>query len=81
VRIPTTFVNLLDWTPMMASISRVSVTDCSQFDDSVSVLFGATVSHECRTTDHESKWVISDDLQVGPLGAARQRPKGGEVLG
>jgi hypothetical protein len=37
--------------------------------------------HECRTTDNESKWVIIDDLQAGPLGAARQRPKGGEVLG
>ena len=43
--------------------------------------FDATVSIECRTTDDESKWVISDDLQVAPLGAARQRPKGGEVLG
>jgi len=65
----------------MASISRVLVTECSQFDDSPSVLFGANVSHECLTTDNESKWVISYDLQVGPPGAARQRPKGGEVLG
>jgi hypothetical protein len=81
VSIPTTFVNLLDWTPMMSSIARMFDTDCSQIDDSPSVLFGANVSRECRTTDNASKWVIVDDLQVGPLGAARQRPKGGEVLG
>jgi hypothetical protein len=66
---------------MMASISRVLVTECNQFDDSPNVLFGVMFSIEFRTTDNESKWVIIDDLQVGPLGAARQRPKGGEVLG
>jgi hypothetical protein len=65
----------------MSSISRVLVTDFSQFDDSPNVLFGVMFSIEFRTTDNESKWVIIDDLQVGPLGAARQRPKGGEVLG
>jgi len=65
----------------MSSISRVLVTDFSQFDDSPNVLFGVMFSIEFRTTYNESKWVIIDDLQVGPLGAARQRPKGGEVLG
>jgi hypothetical protein len=63
----------------MASISSVLVS--SQFDDSRNVRFGAIVSVECRTADNESEWLIIDDLQFGLLGAARQRPKGGEVLG
>jgi len=79
--IPTTFAYLLDWTPMMSSITRVFDADRNQFDDSPSVLFGANVSHECRTSGNESKWVIIDGLQVGPLGAARQRPNGGKVIG
>src|SRR5665213_2522165 len=58
--IPTTFAYLLDWTPMMSSITRVFDADRNQFDDSPSVLFGANVSHECRTSGNESKWVIID---------------------
>jgi hypothetical protein len=60
---------------MRASISRVSVTDFSQFDDSVSVLFGATVSHECRTTDHESKCVLLTIFRLGLLALRANGPK------
>ena len=35
--------------------------------------------NECLTTDETSNYLMIDDLQAGPLGAARQRPSGGEV--
>jgi hypothetical protein len=66
---------------MMSSITRVFDADRNQLTILRVCLFGANGSHECRTSDNESKWAIFDGLQLGPLGAARQRPKGCEVTG
>jgi len=36
--------------------------------------------NECLTTDETSNYLMIDELQAGPLGAARQRPSGGEAI-